>query len=263
MIPISRLFTAASRLQTCPSLRRQPLIESTERTVYTKQHDAEIFSFTCNQASRGTPDHKYTSFALVSYHSRCRPILEVLLWLRPFYEIVGGYLKKRAVRSFSTMDDFLTVRCDLFFLCSASFLPLCSYSKIVRHITAPQWASDRRCFEATLTVGRPPFFQETYTSAVTVIPDRLLVETVSISSKRFDSLKSRWQLSTVFDQGGVVDYSNCAVSFEVELTVSDPIIIATLDKVLEQVAGRQVDAFAARCRQIPIATDLMASMGKQ
>jgi ribosome-associated toxin RatA of RatAB toxin-antitoxin module len=147
------------------------------------------------------------------------------------------------------------------FVFSFSFLPLCSHSQILRHTY--QSGADRLCFEATLTVGLPPFFQETYTSAVTVIPDRLTVETVSISSKHFDSLKSRWQLSNVVVDEGVIDHTKCAVDFGVEMTVSDPLIIGTLEQVLQQVAGRQVDAFAARCRQIPIPPDLMEGISRQ
>lgn len=89
-----------------------------------------------------------------------------------------------------------------------------------------------------------------------MVPEKLLVETVSTESKHFDSLKSRWQLSAVVDDNGKANNHKCHVAFEVEMTVSDPIIVGTLDKILEQVAGRQVEAFATRCRQIPFPPDL-------
>lgn len=49
----------------------------------------------------------------------------------------------------------------------------------------------------------------------------------------------------------------CHVDFEVTMAVSDPVIVATLDQVLKEVASRQVEAFDERCRQIPMAPDLL------
>lgn len=127
-----------------------------------------------------------------------------------------------------------------------------------------QESDGHRTFEATLTVGLPPFLQETYVSAVKVNPERLTVETVSISSQKFDSLASRWQLATVMNEAGyAVDDTKCAVTFEVEMTVSHPLIVGTLDRVLEQVAGRQVHAFATRCRQIALPPDLEPATPRQ
>jgi ribosome-associated toxin RatA of RatAB toxin-antitoxin module len=45
---------------------------------------------------------------------------------------------------------------------------------------------------------------------------------------------------------------HCNVDFQVEMTVSDPVIVAVLDQVLQQVASRQVQAFEQRCQDIPI-----------
>jgi len=114
-------------------------------------------------------------------------------------------------------------------------------------------------------VGLPPFFEETYVSDVTVIDSELTVETVSIQSKLFDSLKSRWQLSPIITEDSETgdDQQHCNVAFEVELTVSDPLIKNTLDQVLQQVAGRQVEAFATRCRQIPVAQDDLQILRRQ
>jgi len=149
-----------------------------------------------------------------------------------------------------------------FFLFSLQrFLPLCAHSKILRHTVSDE---QKRCFEATLTVGLPPLFEETYVSDVTVIDSELTVETVSIQSNLFDSLKSRWQLSPIITEENNSDQQqHCNVAFEVELTVSDPLIKNTLDQVLQQVAGRQVEAFATRCRQIPVAHDDLQIMRRQ
>jgi ribosome-associated toxin RatA of RatAB toxin-antitoxin module len=128
----------------------------------------------------------------------------------------------------------------------------------------------RRYFEATLTVGLPPLLQETYVSAVYTHSQMYTIETSSLNSQKFDSLKSFWQLSNIVD---ATSLENCnsnknlydtnrqtiqeqqqpctGVHFTVEMTVSDPIIAATLDQVLEKVAKQQVHAFAQRCQQIP------------
>jgi ribosome-associated toxin RatA of RatAB toxin-antitoxin module len=108
---------------------------------------------------------------------------------------------------------------------------------------------DKRQYEATLTVGLPPLFQETYTSAVQACPNTYTVVTKSLTGKNFDALSSRWQLSEVHN--GVNNSIQCQVVFEVEITASDPLIAGTLDRVLEQVAGKQVEAFAQRCAQVP------------
>ena len=47
----------------------------------------------------------------------------------------------------------------------------------------------------------------------------------------------------------------CDVEFEVEIKASNPLIVGTLDKVLEEVAGKQVAAFERRCAQIPPSKD--------
>lgn len=129
----------------------------------------------------------------------------------------------------------------------SQFLPLCSYSRVLRR------SPDAREFDATLTVGLPPLFEETYTSRVDVKPESLIVSTRSIESKLFDSLQSKWKLRKV--QGDITAVA-CHVDFEVEMTVSDPLIVSVLDKVLQEVAGRQVTAFEQRCRQIPMPAEL-------
>lgn len=123
-------------------------------------------------------------------------------------------------------------------------------------------ANRRKRFEASLTVGLPGLFQETYVSAVTVLPSELMVDTVSISSKLFSSLKSRWQLSRTMDEAGNVDGNKCSVQFDVEISVVDPMIALTLDEILRQVAGRQVEAFSRRCVQVPYSDELVAMINQ-
>ena len=50
--------------------------------------------------------------------------------------------------------------------------------------------------------------------------------------------------------GGIVKEEWCDVEFEVEMRVSDPIIVGVLSQVLEEVAGRQVAAFERRCAEV-------------
>lgn len=129
------------------------------------------------------------------------------------------------------------------------FLPLCRYSKIIRR------SADGRSFDGKLIVGSPPLFSEEYTSRVTVVPETLTIQAESIESKNFDSLRSRWTLGEV--DGSDHDMFCCSIDFEVEMTVSDPMIVAVLDQVLQEVAGRQVDAFDKRCQELPLPYDLI------
>ena len=131
----------------------------------------------------------------------------------------------------------------------SQFLPLCSYSKIIRR------SPDGRSFDGKLKVG----FAEEYVSRVQVIPENLTIQTTSIESKLFDSLKSQWTLREV--ELPSKNEVGCYVDFEVEITVSDPLTVQALDQVLRQVAGRQVEAFEKRCRDLPIPHDILNAQG--
>ena len=159
----------------------------------------------------------------------------------------------------------------------SQFLPQCTHSRILRR------SSCGTMFDATLTVGLPPLLSEKYVSRVKVDTNAMTVEARSIRSSLFDSLKSRWKLRPVsasqerrneLSRGrnplSNVTSSNlnsaeadedkaeqefCDVEFEVEIKASNPLIVGTLDKVLEEVAGKQVAAFERRCAQIPQSKD--------
>ena len=126
--------------------------------------------------------------------------------------------------------------------CYSQFLPLCSRSQVL--------SRSGNSYRATLTVGIPPLFQETYTSHVVADPDRLVITAKSIDSKLFDSLASTWKLRATAKE------HECLVDFDVTLTVSDPLVVGALDQILQQVASRQVQAFDKRCREIPDTTTL-------
>lgn len=146
-------------------------------------------------------------------------------------------------------------------------------------------------YDAVLRVGLPglsdlpmmppssSLVEERYVSRVRMIPpcgnddtaynstSTWTVEAKSIESQLFDSLKSRWQLTFADDDNGNSDntsagegsnkyamhsnYTSCSVNFEVEIEVSNPFIAFTLDKVLKDVAKRQVEAFEMRCNEVP------------
>ena len=158
----------------------------------------------------------------------------------------------------------------------SQFLPQCTHSRILRR------SNCGTMFDATLTVGLPPLLSEEYVSRVKVDKEAMTVEARSIRSSLFDSLKSRWKLrsvspsqerqkqssrgrSTLSDitssnlnsdiDGSEAEQEYCDVEFEVEIKASNPLIVGTLDEVLEEVAGKQVDAFERRCAQIPPSKD--------
>ena len=146
----------------------------------------------------------------------------------------------------------------------SEFLPLCSHSAILSEIGREGGLISEekvREFRATLTVGFvPPMLTETYTSHVKVFPMQYRIHTKSVQSKWLDSLESTWQLtphdpstmaSNANGHNSASSLSHCHVDFCVSLQASDPLIVQTLDQVLEHVARQQVDAFEQRCRQMP------------
>lgn len=157
--------------------------------------------------------------------------------LKPFFSAVT----KRHVE-----QRILKVPCDRLFQIIQDvdqyqeFLPLCTASKVLRRSDCGAF------FDASLTVGLPPLFSETYCSRVHIQRESLVVSTKSLQSKRFDSLSSEWKLQNLSKDNQVLTH----VDFQVEMTVSDPLIVTILDRVLQEVAGRQVDAFEKRCRQL-------------
>lgn len=88
-----------------------------------------------------------------------------------------------------------------------NFLPLCSYSKILKK------EPDGRSFDGKLIVGKPPLFSEEYTSRVTVTPETLTIQMKSIESQRIDSLRSQWSLEEMQRKN---DEVHCGVTFELE-----------------------------------------------
>ena len=88
-----------------------------------------------------------------------------------------------------------------------NFLPLCSFSKILRK------SPDGRSFDGKLIVGKPPLFSEEYISRVTVIPETLTIKMKSIESQRIDALRSHWLLE---EKQGDNGETHCDVIFQLE-----------------------------------------------
>jgi ribosome-associated toxin RatA of RatAB toxin-antitoxin module len=141
----------------------------------------------------------------------------------------------------------------------SSFLPMCWHSKVLKVYDGG------RVFDATLTVGIPlgaafKGLTEQYTSRVLVCPETMTIESRSTQSKLFDSLKSTWKLQAAQDEAcesiATSNFQKCSVEFEVEVTVSDPIVASVLDNVLQDVAVRQIEAFDKRCQEITWPSDL-------
>lgn len=147
------------------------------------------------------------------------------------------------------------------------FLPFCTSSKILRHSPCGTM------FDASLSVGLNSLVSEEYVSRVKVHPDLYVVESKSIKSSALDSLSSRWTLKEVSPRDYDSDFNNARgnihgqsppysandedatkwseVKFEVQMTVTDPIIKLALDQVWDKVAQGQVNAFEKRCHELP------------
>ena len=69
----------------------------------------------------------------------------------------------------------------------------------------------------------------------------------SIESSLFEALDSKWVLRKIDSEENL-----CDVHFEVEMSVSNPVIVNALDQVLREVAAKQVVAFEKRCLEIPM-----------
>jgi len=153
------------------------------------------------------------------------------------------------------------------------FLPLCQDSKIHEHTrrkrrlnvnqekTYLHQDENLRCFEtyhADMAIGLNESMTEKYTSKVCVnyLEKQIDTESVDGSMKYelFDSIRSRWKLRDVDSKKDYNLASSMAVDveFDVEIVVSNPLVVGVLDRVLEDVSVKQVRAFEARCRVIPM-----------
>ena len=148
----------------------------------------------------------------------------------------------------------------------SAFLPLCTRSKVLRR------SECGRQFDAVLRVGlgggvgvtggplatsATALISEEYVSRVTADRKAGTIEANSIRSERLDGLRSAWRLRPLpaIDSAADANFEFGGnrwtdVSFEVEMTVSDPLIACTINAVLGEVAARQVEAFERRCSHL-------------
>ncbi|CAB9527052.1 Polyketide cyclase / dehydrase and lipid transport [Seminavis robusta] len=169
-----------------------------------------------------------------------------------FSPVTKQFVERRVLKGIHPMHLFRIIQdVDSY----SKFLPLCWHSQVL-HVY-----DGGRSFDATLTVGIPwgKALKEQYTSRVTVQPETMTIHSKSIQSTMFDSLKSTWKLKDASENDTTTTINNhrgCHVSFQVEMTVADPMIVGILDRVLEEVAIRQIEAFEKRCHEIPLPPEL-------
>ena len=144
------------------------------------------------------------------------------------------------------------------------FLPLCFGSQVYEHTKSTCGTE----FDAMMKIGivlpkslpihlLPAELSEEYVSRVRIDSDRLSVETNSVKgtvkNELFDSIRSRWKLRKL--QSQLDDETGVDVEFDVEISVSNPVVAGVLDHVLQEVAGHQVKAFDERCRILSAVND--------
>lgn len=119
----------------------------------------------------------------------------------------------------------------------SQFLPFVTHSQVL--------TATGNHMKASLAFEFPPFIKDSYVSSVTFDPEQYHVDIVSIESRLFDSLQSKWRMKPLDD-------NKTHVSLELKVTSSDPLLATSLDFLLPQVGKQQVAAFQQRCRQVPI-----------
>ena len=152
----------------------------------------------------------------------------------------------------------------------ASFLPYCNYSKIL------QRSDCNTMFDAILKIGMnspqstntgsllpdTDWMEEEYISRVKLykgsitctrdsqetLPSPWIVQAKSIQSQKFHSLSSEWKL-TPQEQEDDTSSHTTFVEFQVQMSVTNPLVALALDTLLEQVAQSQVEAFEVECRR--------------
>jgi ribosome-associated toxin RatA of RatAB toxin-antitoxin module len=194
--------------------------------------------------------------------------------LRLTTPVTRNHIEKRILKTHPLHLFRIIQAIDLY----REFVPFCHDSRIVHHKLVDATSKCLSGCLAKLTVGIPPMFVESYVSDVTVDHEKLRIVALSVDSKYFDSLRSEWTLSGIepskSNDNNIPepvawstalelsyrqisrDEHRCHVSFGVSLQVSDPLMIATLDSLLNVVAERQVEAFSQRCHVLPYPNDL-------
>ncbi|EED86745.1 hypothetical protein THAPSDRAFT_269976 [Thalassiosira pseudonana CCMP1335] len=126
-----------------------------------------------------------------------------------------------------------------------NFLPYCQESKIL------QVSQCGSMMDAVLTVGLPglsvgaasSLLEERYVSRVRMLQPKMIGGNVV-------EKEGCWNSSYSLPSSTTNNTHSCNVRFEVEIQVSNPLISFTLDRVLNDVARKQVEAFEKRCRNV-------------
>lgn len=106
-------------------------------------------------------------------------------------------------------------------------------------IAAEVLSSSAECVEARLTLGKSGISQSFVTRNILVAGESMVMELVEGPFKHF---KGDWQFTPLAEQA-------CKVSLELSFEFNNPLLAMTMNKKLEEMAGRQVDAISERAKQ--------------
>lgn len=133
----------------------------------------------------------------------------------------------------------------------SSFLPYCQHSRVTAWSSAPDHNTRKWPTEGELTVGFGPLTQS-YTSRIVCVPGRS-VEALSgkedpVAKKDrgenpFKRLVTKWTVEDATGEGTRVD-------LDLSMQLEDPLVQIMLGKVAEETAGKMIDAFETRAREL-------------
>lgn len=123
------------------------------------------------------------------------------------------------------------------------FVPWCTDSRVTaRHNTSDEDSDNNNFLVADLSVGFR-LLSETYTSVVTIVPNRSVSVDVP-NSALFDYLITDWTFDAVANDPG-----RTALSFYVEFRFRNPLYRRVTDLFFEEVVKQMVSAFERQCHR--------------
>ncbi|KAJ2487957.1 Coenzyme Q-binding protein coq10a, mitochondrial [Coemansia sp. RSA 2320] len=148
-----------------------------------------------------------------------------------------------------------------------AFVPMCTDSRVlvgsertkkadsINPATLRAEIIERRCIQAELAVGYPPF-SERYTSVVELDRPWRVVATADPAGGLFKHMRTVWEFveqgreSSAAATAAVGPADNVLVSFSVEFEFASPVHAQAASLVFDSVAKRNLTAYLGRCRQL-------------